>query len=261
MTGKGIIDHFSAFLIGGLVLLISLAALFSAVNLQEKKEIPSSSGKERFIPYMFSFDVSKLKEITKFSIGDKDLSNGFLFGEEKTFYSLNGKDLLDVKINFNVSGSNFYMPVIIKVNGNEIVRRPLFDGVYSFSVNNVSTETLIELSTESSSWRLWAPSIYHLKDVNFEVGKFSQEDMVYRFNVTKIDKIKRGNIDFTFQKNTGIFSLTFNNYTIHNDAVNDIKTIELRKEQFVEGINKLTLSAEDNSAFKGSAVMAIVSGE
>jgi hypothetical protein len=259
---KGAVEYFTAFLIGGIVLLIALATLFSFVDSQVAPRNQTISGKETFVPYNFAFDISKIREEKKFTLGDRTVSDGVLFGSEQIKYSIQ-ENALDLRINFNVSGSNFYLPFIMKVNGNEVVNKPLFDGMYSFTLTNISsnkTDILIEMQTENSGWRLWAPSIYNLKDISFDVGRFSDVDKEFRFNVTDLGKLKRGRIDFTFEKNEGILSVVLNNNTVYKDAVNDIKTINLQKEHFVTGINRIILSADDNSKFIGRAVMAVVYG-
>lgn len=254
---KGVVDYFVAFLVGGLVLLLALTALFSFVQIpSDQKGITPTPSREFFTPYHFAFDISKLREEKSFYLGNLNVSNGILFGNQDVKYSITSEDAIDLRISFSVSGSNFYLPLIIKVNGNQIVGKPLYDGEHSFVVKNSTKEMRIEIGTESSSWRLWAPSLYKLSSVKFDLGRFSDVTREFRFNAT--GKVTRGGIDFTFSENEGIFIFRLNNNTIYTDAVNDIKSIELAKNSFISGINRLVLMADDNSRFRGTAVLAVV---
>jgi len=256
----GAVDYFIVFLVGGLVLLFALASFFSFTEPLDQG-ISTIPAEESLTSYNFEFDISKLREEKSFYLGDFDLLNGFLFKRQDLKYSITSEDVIELRISFNVSGGNFYLPLVVKVNGNKIVNKPLFDGQYQFIVKNVSSEMLIEMKTESSSWRLWAPSLYKVKDIRFDLGSFSDVSKEFKFNVsTNVEKITRGNIDFTFQENEGIFILELNNYVIFRDAINDFQSVEVNKESFIAGINELTLRADDNSRFIGSAVMAVIFG-
>ena len=211
---KGAVDYFVAFLAGGLILLLALTALFSFVQIPGEQKgivITSTPAREFFTPYHFAFDISKLREEKSFYLGNVNVSNGILFGSQEVKYSITSEDAIDLRISFSVSGSNFYLPLNIKVNGNQIASKPLYDGEHSFVVKNATKETLIEISAESSSWRLWAPSLYKLSSVKFDLGRFSDVSREFRFNVTDARKISRGGIDFTFSENEGIFIFRLNN--------------------------------------------------
>ncbi len=256
---KGEVDYFISFLVGGLVLLIIMVFFVSFVEPEggERNATAVPSGREFFTPYRFAFDISKLPEIKTFDIGERSISDGFLFGSEELKYSIKSDDAVALRISFNVSGSNFYLPLIVKVNGDEVARKPLFDGEHQFIVRNVTAENLIEISTESSSWRLWAPSLYKLKGIRFDLGRFSEVSREFRFNVTDARKVARGVIDFTFSENEGIITIRLNNNTVYRDAINDFRSVELSKNYFITGINRLTMTSDENSRFRGTAVMAV----
>ena len=190
-------DEFVAFLIIGLVTIIVLFALFGPFGpysevtvINASKPIatttttiplqPQEEGKILIGPQSVevwrSIDLGKINvsygsDERTVGIEQKRLYNGVLFGSDKLELNIpvDLTNFVGAYIEFTVEKTNKYAPLLIKFNGYTLNESKFSEGTYKFILNSswVKENNKIEFIPLSSSWKIWAPTVYDLKDVKF----------------------------------------------------------------------------------------------
>ncbi len=126
------------------------------------------------------------------------VKNG-LFSSNSQSFVVNGKNITRIIIEGEISETNLYGDLIIKVNGKDVYHAKTSPQKIKIVVNNVNpTHNEVEISCESSGLKFWAPTTYvfsYLKiyKVDYTYREYTKGFVVYPY---EIDGFKKGEIVF-----------------------------------------------------------------
>ncbi|MBI4014991.1 MAG: hypothetical protein HY365_03480 [Candidatus Aenigmarchaeota archaeon] len=273
----GSMDNFTLFLLIGMgALLVGLLAVtaldsgFSGGTLEPGGRVVTSATGEvfavgpedvdTFVPYHMDFNVSNLNSAATRDLGSSRVFSGVLFGSDSLRYRITSEKLETMKIMFTVAKTNTYGALVVRVNGKDIARSALPAGDYSFNIEKelLAPETDLEIFAESSSWKIWAPTVYELSSVRVEANAFSERSFVFKFDLTgKYETFRRGKINLNLLENKGSLAMTLNGKEIYNDIPGNTQNVEFYGESVKDGTNTLEFRASPSSSFVGNGVLAV----
>lgn len=204
------------------------------------------------------FNVSNLKDTKTVTIGEREVRNGLLFGSSSIKYFLSAIDSLE--IDFTVVRTNSYAPLVIRLNGKVIESKLYLPGEYKVSVGNLSQENTVEISAESSSWKIWAPTLYELSNIKFVVKSFVSEAKSFEFTVSdnEYKNFKSGRVDLILDQNIGNLIADLNGKIFYSSQLKNVQTLAFNKSSLNAGKNTILLKGSENSAFSGRADIIII---
>ncbi len=269
-------DDFIAFLAVGMIAVIGMLFIFSGLQFIEGVPVPGGEFRE-FINEseiigtvgpvgvdtlklidMGAVNVSYIKDTRTIGLGAREIYNGLLFGSSSVKYNFETEiDSLDVI--FTVDRTNNYAPLQVKVNGRIVAEERFSEGEHKLSVDKslLAQKNAIEISSLSSSWRIWAPALYKLGEVKFVVKSLSQKSSSFSFAMDKeYDAFKSGKIDLALEENIGTFMAEMNGKAVYSSPVSNLQSISFDKSALGKN-NTLVLKAGLNSRFFGKATMKI----
>jgi hypothetical protein len=187
----------------------------------------------------------------------KELFSGLLFGSNSIKYQLNSTGIESLKIEFEVIRTNSYAPLIIKVNDKIVERKNFALGEYSIDVDKsfLSDNMAIAFIADSSSWKIWAPTVYELDNIKIAENSYSYNPNEFKF-VVKEDEYRtfsEGRIDLQLDKNIGSLIAELNGNPVYSDVVSNYQSLKFNKDALIIGENVLKLKADVNSVFSGKA--------
>ncbi len=261
-------NEFVYFLVVGLMILAILLAAFSAyVGTCTSDRCPENKTRNLGIIeavkvfYIPAFAASDVLQANSIDLGDKELKNGLLFGEEKITYELRKSGLQAASVKFTVLSNNDIGKLIISVNGKIIESRVFDPGDYEISIDSsmLSEKAVIEVFPESSFWRIWAPNLYKLSDVTVNYASFENDFSQFRFYLgEEYLNLQFSKIDLNMTENVGTLVVDINGINVWESPVADLQSIRLDKSDLRLGDNIITFKAGDNSMFSGSAAVVVV---
>lgn len=259
-------DDFPVFLgIGLLVIVLGLFASVFPFSSPTPQSVANVTGSQRIglsdIDSQLTFDMrinaSYSNDIQIFEPADIYINNGILFGETSLKYNINTPDLEEIVIKFNVTKFNNYGALVTKINGNITDRSFFVLGEHEVRIpkDQLRSTNTIEISAESSSWRMWAPSVYELKGIKIIARAAAFKENVLKFSILEpiYRKLVDGRIDLALTRNTGTMIAELNGEVIYSDAVRDAQSIKFNKTSLFLGENNLFIKADPHSAFEGNA--------
>lgn len=269
MKGVG---NFEAFLVAGLMILAILIVAFNvpltgAVSDSETeplfsiKNIDSAIhvGPKKILQkkiFSFNVDAENVQETRVAELGTQSTENGLLFGKKDIEYRITGKDPNSLFIGFEVTKTNELEPLIIKINDHVVHSAVLEQGQYGFLFNeNLDKEMLITISAVSSSWRIWAPNLYELKDIKISVTDFAdkQQSVPMVIEENELDTMQSARLDLNLVKAAGKLRITMNGEDIFSGIPLNAESIPLGKKHLQEE-NTLNFYALKNSDFEGTGI-------
>jgi len=191
-----------------------------------------------------------------------EVSQG-LFGnsEEKTDFSVdNYKDASEGIIKLKVWNSNYYGDLLIHVNGQEIYRGTPVIGEKTivFDGSILKDSNTIEVESESSGWKIWAPTIY-IFDANLSVNYLGKTTQSLGFDLTNAEMTNANRarlLVFGTRDGPGNLNVRLNGReifsgltTVYTDFA--IDTLKL-------GNNTLELSTEKNTRYNITSVQIVL---
>lgn len=272
------VDTFTVFLVMGLAMIIIGILVFSStenfffggVLPGSQSTVVTSSAEESFpvgpenvetfLPYRMDFNVSNLKAPATHSVEDGRIFSGVLFGSGSMKYSVEAGAPQFMAISFVVAKTNSYAPLVIRINGKEAVRKVLPPGQYSFDISKdmLSDKMEIEISSESSGWKIWAPAVYALSSVKVTVDSFSERSYIFKFDLSgKYDTFVRGRMAMNFNENRGSLSVLLNGAQIFSQPPGNSQNVEFYRDNAKDGVNIMEFRASEGSSLAGNGVLAI----
>jgi|GEM_PF-2193510 len=207
-------------------------------------------------------NISYQAEEAKIEAGDKHLFNGLLFGSNRLEISasVDTENLIGAALKFDVEKTNRYGKLIIKVNG-VVINESFFDvGSYTLLINRslITPTTKIEIIPTSSTWKLWAPTVYDLKHVEFVVQSMHSKSKKFSFIIYDTESKnlheKRGKITLDFENRRGTLRIVLNGHEIFNNVTQrSFTSIPFDQRYLKIGENVIEFSAGEDSAFYGDA--------
>ncbi|MBI2971298.1 MAG: hypothetical protein HYY37_02665 [Candidatus Aenigmarchaeota archaeon] len=208
-----------------------------------------------------SFNISYIRSTRDIGLGSDYLHNGLLFGSNRMVYHLDEKDVESIDVFFTVAKTNSYAPLSIQVNGETVSERTYVPGEYTVPIDRglFNESVTVEIAPQSSSWRIWAPTVYALEDVTLRVRSFSSQIKEHDFDVfeTAYNNFQSGKITVMLDENVGQFNAEMNGQLIRSGAVKDVDVIRFNQSALKLGKNTVAFKPELNSVFSGTANMSI----
>ncbi len=222
-----------------------IGAIFTGINFTDQ-----------FVPFNFAFEVDNLAEIRTTDIGSSEVVNGVLFGEKSVRYTLEKGDSVTVK--FRIESTNALSPLIFKLNGKDHSYK-LVEGIHEITIEEPFDEgSVLEITTASSNWQIWAPSLYRIEglSINVKAAKEDIDQYIFKPQID-LDTVQGGRMDLYLKDNIGTLKVELNGKTIFDSISRDFQTIRFSKDDLKKGQNIFTFTAAPNSKFRGEATRVL----
>ena len=212
-------------------------------NIVEKETVIKNITKQS----IFDFDVdvySLLKEKTQEA--EKRIFSGLLFGDDTIEIPV---DEFLGEMDFEVRDTNKYGNLVIFLNDEIIYNNITSEGNYSISIDKNFTG-FVKVKAVSSGWRLWSPAIY---DVNIKVIQKSRKEKDDESDFIVYDYMLDNFQQALITGGPDIGTISLNNIQLNST--------DIKKEQIVEGANRLRFLPTQDKSFKGEASIKIIYAE
>lgn len=196
------------------------------------------------------------------SLSDRRIYNGLLFGSNKVELevSVDINETVGAYLSFFVNKTNSYGALIIKINDIVINNRktPLGEHIFFLNTSILKEKNKIEIFAESSSWKIWAPTVYELRNIKFVSQELFAKESSYTFNIydeefKNLRKDKKGEIYLDLRERRGRLKISINSHEVFNDEVDrSTKTIYFDPSVLKEDKNEIEFTAIDG-VFEGFA--------
>ena len=208
---------------------------------------------------MDPFEVSYITEHKSF-IHEENvrIENGLLgsssFGKVFTLTEDELRKLSSAILSGEISDTNLYGKVIVGLNDEEIFSGHLQPGEkFELEVNKsmLQSTNSLQVVCESSGWRLWAPTVYLIKQISLKSDFMGEVSQSFDFHVKEEETpVNLGRIILNFDEIRGDGSLivAVNGETVFNETPKKIQWIDF--EGFVkEGRNVVEMVSERETEF------------
>ena len=263
-------DEFALFLVIGLavlaVLLVATNSFFITPQEPVVFPVPNvSEGDVRLVG--LHGEEARRVETVNFAVGTemlgqqvegKRLFSGLLFGDsEFTFETTEDTDALT--LTFSVVQTNDLGRLFIKLNNELIEGRRFPTGEYTFTVNGpVPAGSRIVIVPESSSWQIWAPTLYVLTNIRVSTTSYAQQANEFRFTLTEeYDFFTNARLEIRRADSYGRVAVRLNGNQMYYDFLGATTVLEFGRDKLVRGENVLRIEAEAESAAAGSADLVV----
>jgi len=192
-----------------------------------------------------------------------EISQG-LFGnnEQKIDFAVdNYRDASEGILKLKTWNSNYYGNLMININGEQVyIGTPeIGERTISFDGSILKADNTIEVASESSGWKIWAPTVY-IFNADLSVNYIGKKTQSLRFDLTstEISNVNRarllvfGNRDF----GTGDLTVRLNGREIYSGLTTVYTDFAIDALQ--EGNNTLDLSTEENTGYNITSAQLIL---
>lgn len=252
------VDEFFVFLGVGLAILIFAVVIFSLIQ-PEEQIIPRFEEKLVVRNARFAFESSNLRAHKTSSLGTIELHNGLLFGKKEYEFNLASKDIEQLQIDMSVKRTNSYGRLSVKANDNVLINDKLLLGDYSIPVSKqmFNGHVLIEIEPESSSWRIWAPTLYEV-EASLDYVTFDKRTDEFMFTLgNETDTLKYVKISFILDKNIGDLIVDVNGNVVFAGPADKLQQIDVDTTLVNKGANTVRFEALEDSFYSGQGVVNI----
>lgn len=205
------------------------------------------------------FKVSYITEKKSFiEIENLRIENG-IFGtkEYKKVFSLTEDDLSklsSVTLTGEIEDTNIYGSLIIGLNGEKIFSEPVEPGE-SFEVplnrSLLKSRNEFIMTAESSGWRIWAPTVYIINNLELKSDFMGEVSQSFDFHVSEDEvPVNLGRIILNFDEINGVGRLivSVNGKIVFNNTPKIIQWIEFENIA-EEGKNTVEMVSEKDTEF------------
>ena len=214
-------------------------------NVISRKELlPTTQTMEKEKSFEFPVNISHLPVEKMLSHPEKRIHNGLFFGSDEIVIEF--PESYIKYITFSVEETNLYAPLVIHLNDEVIYREFTRKGNYAIIINRTLSGVL-RIKADSSEWRIWAPAIYNLKNIDLFTESFS---------------INKNEFDFSLEKNVlegftagRILEWYGKSKVMLNE--NSISEAVVEKDYLKEGKNSIIFEPFFNSSAEGIAELKI----
>ncbi len=260
-------DEFTYFLIGGLAILGILFVIFgfglgafgsitgNSINyLDYYVGSPVFVGTAEFdtVETLYAnFDANNFIQTDAYNLGARRTTSGLLFATSPIIFDAVRSE--HTLVSFDVVDTNRYGDLVIKLDGNVVVKELMEIGHYEFALG---PGHVIEIVAENSDWKIWAPAVYDLENVMIVSNNYPREFSTYTFDIEDHEDVRNVRVEMNLDRNAGSFLITFNGDLAYDGAMNTRQNIYLDPSELRE-YNILTFDAREDSAFNGMATIAL----
>ena len=215
---------------------------------------------EDFKKYVFSnepFLVSRVaKEEVLTSYDDLWVENGIFGNEDYTqTFTLTQEELKEItepKLSLDLKQTNLYGRLMVILNDKKIFY-DFLEGEEEIQLNTslFKEENKITIIPESSSWRIWAPTVY-LLDFELKTGFFGESSQTFDFEVLQEHspvKYSRIILDIPEREGDGNLVVEVNDNVVFNFTPTSRQWIEF-DNSVICGNNTVDFVSEGNAKFK-----------
>ncbi len=208
------------------------------------------------------FNISAGKGPTQVTYMTGIISKGILSSIKKSF-SFDAQAVTGSsggRIDLEVTNTNLYGPMYIKINGNTIYSNYSRIGSHTihFPKEYLEPKNYVEISAGSSGWRLWAPTVYIFR-ANASIDYFGDIKRNFAFTMTdtEYDTILAAQLmaNITDYVGKGRPVYTVNGYEVYRGTARDI-TIPL--DILAPGLNNVTVFSESGTTFYTNTLDAVL---
>jgi len=147
------------------------------------------------------------------------VKSGLLFGEERMRFVADTPS----KLTITITSENDMGDFIILVNGDVFLKERLVRGTHEFDLSETG-DTHIEFIAESSSWKLWAPALYEIGNVQIDDIRSIE---TFEFSINS-EKFYAESLEFDFREHTGTVEIYVNSQNVYRGAVGNRLIVPLR---------------------------------
>lgn len=196
------------------------------------------------------------------TLSDRRIYNGLLFGSNKVemTVSIDTEKTVGAYLSFFVNKTNSYGDLIIKVNDILINDKKLLIGEHIFFLNKsiLREKNIIEIFATSSGWKIWAPTVYELRNIKFVSQELFAKRSNYTFNVydeefKNLRKDKKAELSLDLRERKGKLKIDVNsNEIFKNEVEQSRKKIYFDQSILKRDVNEIEFIALDGN-FEGFA--------
>jgi len=211
--------------------------------ISRKELLPTAQFVEKEKSFEFPVDVSHSLVKKTLSSPEKRLYNGLLFGSDEIVIEF--PESYVKYLTFSVEETNLYAPLVIYLNDEVIYSEFTGKGNYAIRINR-TVSGVLRIKADSSGWRIWAPAIYHLKNIDLFTESFAMNRNEFDFSLEKeLENFKAARI-VEWPDNTNIIlnGNYFSGVAVEKDYLKEGKNIIIFEPFFnssSEGIAKLNI--------------------
>lgn len=194
-----------------------------------------------------------------------EIKNGLFLKSSKTF-TFAGVETPVAYLTFYMNNSNWFGPLKVKFNGQDIYNNHTPEGSYLFELHDLKDENELTLSAGSSGITFWSPTIYRLTDLELTADRYSFKDNTYVFKVTpeEYNAWNSGRVAFILKEASAVGSLNIeiNGHKVYANTSNQGKQVYVDFTKFgediVPGENTIHFYSERDGKYKLSNVQVII---
>jgi len=191
-----------------------------------------------------------------------EVSRGIFSAADKRFEFdvSNLGDISEGLIKLRLWNSNYYGNLLIIIN-DEIVYRgapEIGDHSISFDASILNNRNILEVKSETSGWRIWAPTIY-IFDLSVDVSYAGRKTQSFGFDLTNLETVNVNRarlLVFGTREGTGKLTVKLNNQEIY-EGYTAIYT-DFSVDNLKVGTNTLDLSTEPNTRYNISSAEVVL---
>jgi len=207
-------------------------------------------------------EFSTVKEVSRrtFDIGDHNVSSGLLTGTQGYNYHFDViRDYAkSAVLSFIVESTNGYGPLKIDVNGQTVESENYQRGFYNvpIDISLLENSNVLSLTPASSTWRLWAPNHYYLKNVTLNIEEYMSKEKSIEFAIEDNEaNISEAQIVLYFDTNKGSLDIFVNNEEVFSGLTVPTHRATVATDLLKQGKNYIELVAGPDSAYEGSGYL------
>jgi len=189
-------DELYAFLFAGLMIIFLLFAFFGGPKVDLNYGGSSDVDKDytanniTWKEVALGDIISKERTVQATDLLESNLSvqNGFFFGSREYARKVEidpyiASNLNYATLNFKVDNTNNYGLLNVSIDNRTVFMENPLRGAYSVNFSKLDKASVIYLKTESSGWRVWAPSMYEISNMSLDTIYTTKETPQYDFDV------------------------------------------------------------------------------
>lgn len=198
-------------------------------------------------------------------VESKRLYNGALFGSNKLeiHAPVDLNNFVGAYIEFTVEDTNKYAPLLVKINDLPINKTRFSLGTYKIVLDNklIDENNTIEFIPLSSTWKIWAPTVYDLRDIKFVYLTHYSQPSTVKFTVyqSEYENLvnKDGRLILDLDEHKGKLNIELNGHLIFSNETRTYQIIQFDQSYLQPGENQIRFYSEENSNIQGNARMLI----
>ena len=206
------------------------------------------------------FNATHLDEDVSFGNFSGRVFNGILYGK-KDAVIISELENRSATIKFRISSTNGYGSLVVIANKCTIANRKFAVGAYSLEIpaDCVSNSTRIVLHASSSSWRIWAPTVYDISSLSVHQRRLVYRPASLEFSIPEnvyksLDKVY---LTLMLPFHDGEVGLEVNGMSAGWRKSEDEMIYHLPASYFRKGDNKITIRVSNGGYLRGTAELEL----